>query len=115
MAHTFTEDDEGKSVVNDQGEDVGIIADVEHGTAYVNPDPGVTDKIKSKLGWDDRDEDTYPLQEESVESVTDDEIRLASASTAGTGAGVGADTSTSDTGITDDDDGLLDDDDDTRR
>ena len=30
----------------------------------------------SKLGWADRDEDTYPLQEESIETITDDEIRL---------------------------------------
>lgn len=113
MAHTFTEDDEGKSVVNDQGEDVGIIADVEHGTAYVDPDPGLTNKIKSKLGWDDRDEDTYPLQEDAVESVTGNEVHLTSAGTAGTGAGVGTGSSTDDSGITDDDDGLLDDNDDT--
>ena len=30
----------------------------------------------SKLGWADHDEDTYPLQEESIETITDDEIRL---------------------------------------
>lgn len=127
MAHTFTEDDEGKSVVNDQGEDVGIIADVEHGTAYVNPDPGVTDKIKSKLGWDDRGEDTYPLQEESVESVTDDEVRLGSATAAGAGTGTSTSDDTAgagttagttgaagnaDSGVTDDDDDLIGDDDD---
>lgn len=87
MAHEFTENDEGKTVVNDQGDEVGIVADVEHGTAYVDPDPGLTDKITSKLGWDDRDEDTYPLQSESVDSVTDDEIRLGSVDATGTGAG----------------------------
>ncbi len=132
MAHSFTEDDEGKTVVNDQGDEVGIIADVEHGTAYVDPDPGLTDKIKSKLGWDERGEDTYPLQEESVGSVTDDEVRLASAAAGGTGAGTdtagttgtgtGTDTG-SDDGIisddddptigSDDDDGVLGDDDDS--
>jgi hypothetical protein len=118
MAHNFTEDDEGKTVVNDQGDEVGIIADVEHGTAYVDPDPGLTDKIKSKLGWDDRDEDTYPLQSESVASVDDDAVRLGSATTTGTGttgtgstAGSGANTPPGETG-TKDDDGLLDDDDD---
>lgn len=76
MAHAFTDDDEGKTVINDDGENVGIVSDVEHGTAYVDPDPGLTDKVMAKLGWDERDEETYPLQEESVESVTDDEIRL---------------------------------------
>lgn len=113
MAHNFTEDDEGKTVVNDRGDEVGIIADVEHGTAYVDPDPGVTDKIKSKLGWEDRDEDTYPLQEESVGSVTDDEVRLGSVDTPGTGTTGTGTTGTTDTGVTDDDDSLIGDDDDT--
>lgn len=120
MAHSFTDDDEGKKVVNDQGEDVGIIAGVEHGTAYVEPDPGMTDKIKSKLGWNERDEDTYPLQEESIESVTDDEVRLGSADTTGTtgrdtGAGADTGTDTGTTGIGDGNDRVTDDDDDGRR
>jgi hypothetical protein len=74
----FTDDDEGKTVVNADGEEVGIIADVENGTAHVEPDPGITDKMMAPLGWSDRDEDTYPLQEESVESISDDEVRLVS-------------------------------------
>lgn len=138
MAHTFTEDDEGKTVVNDEGEEVGMVATVEHGTAYVDPDPGLTDTIKSTLGWGDSDdEDTYPLQEESVASVTDDEVHLGSSSPSGAGgadtAGTTGTADTSDTSATgsdtddmrsddddgligdDDDDGLLDDDDDTRR
>ena len=56
--------------------DAGVGVDVEHGTAYVDPDPGITETVMSKLGWADRDEDTYPLQEESIETITDDEIRL---------------------------------------
>ena len=77
MATEISDHDEGKKVVVD-GEQVGMVSRVEHGTAYVDPDPGITDKVKSKLGWGDRDDDTYPLQEESVEAVTDDEIRLKS-------------------------------------
>ena len=72
---TITEKDEGKEVVQGD-ESVGRIIDVEHGTAYVDPDPGITDTVKSKLGWGDRDEDTYPLQEESVEEITDKKVRL---------------------------------------
>ena len=77
MATEMSEHDEGKKVVAD-GDQVGIVSEVEHGTAYVEPDPGITDKVKSKLGWGDRDEDTYPLQEESIDTVTDDEVRLKS-------------------------------------
>jgi hypothetical protein len=78
MATNITEDDEGKSVVGADGEQVGRVVDVEHGTAYVEADPGLTDTIKAKLGWGDTDEDTFPLQEQSVEMVTDDEIKLKS-------------------------------------
>jgi hypothetical protein len=75
----FTDEDVGKSVVNGDGDEVGIISAVEHGTAYVDPDPGITTKITTALGWEDiDDEDGYPLQEEAVATVTDDEVRLAS-------------------------------------
>ncbi|SEO56887.1 hypothetical protein SAMN04487948_103273 [Halogranum amylolyticum] len=76
MATNITEDDEGKPVVGADGEEVGRIVSVEHGTAYVEADPGLTDTVMAKLGWGDSDEESYPLQEGSVERVTDDEIRL---------------------------------------
>lgn len=61
------------------GEEVGIVAAVEHGTAHVKPDPGLTDKLMATLGWSDRDGDTYPLQEEFVEATTNEEVRLTAA------------------------------------
>ncbi|SIR14063.1 hypothetical protein SAMN05421858_1571 [Haladaptatus litoreus] len=77
MATTqITDDDEGKKVVDQTGDEVGIVEEVRHGTAHINPSPGITDKVKSKLGWGDTGEDTYPLQEEMVDSITDDEVRL---------------------------------------
>lgn len=77
MQTDVTEDDEGKEVVRD-GETVGRVVDVEHGTAYVDPDPGIGETLLSKLGWADRDEDNYPLQENAVDQVTDDQILLKS-------------------------------------
>lgn len=76
MRHTITDDDEGKEVVNSAGESVGRVVEVKHGTAYVDPDPGVTDTVMSKLGWGDADEESYPLQEDAIETVTDDQIKL---------------------------------------
>lgn len=73
---TVTEDDEGKRVVDSEGNDVGIVSGVRHGTAYVDPDPGITDTVMSKLGWDDVDEEDYPLDESRIDTITDDEIRL---------------------------------------
>ena len=75
---TLTASDEGKTVVNHQGDKIGRIVEVDSGRAMVDPDPDVTDTIMSKLGWSDADEDAYPLQESHIETVTDDEIRLGS-------------------------------------
>ena len=75
----FNDDDVGKTVVNGNGSEIGIISAVEHGTAYVDPDPGITTKITAALGWDNiDDEDGYPLQEQAVATVTDDQVRLRS-------------------------------------
>lgn len=73
---TLSEGDEGKRVVNAHGDEIGKVVDVQHGTAHVDPDPGLTDSIMSKLGWADRDEDTYQLDSSAIETVTDDEIRI---------------------------------------
>ena len=73
---TLSDDDEGKRVVSADGDEVGMVESVEGTTAYVDPDPGITDSIKSKLGWGDADEDTYALSDDDIEAITDDEIRL---------------------------------------
>ena len=74
---TLTADDEGKEVVNESGESIGRVVEVQGGEGHVDPDPGMTDTIKSKLGWGDaQSEDTYRLDPSHIESVTDDEIRL---------------------------------------
>ncbi|WP_312908093.1 hypothetical protein [Natronosalvus caseinilyticus] len=78
MARNLTEDDIGKTVVNANGETIGMVSAMQHGTAHVEPDPGMTDTIKAKLGWGDTNEDTYPLQESAIERVTDDKIHLRS-------------------------------------
>jgi len=79
MAHTeLTEDDEGKKVVNADGDEIGVISGFRGGQAYVDPDPGLTDKIMSTLGWADVDEDDYALDTDQVEAVTDDEVRVGS-------------------------------------
>lgn len=72
----FTDDDQGKSVVTADGEKIGMVSSVEGNRAYVDADPGITDQIKSALGWEDADQDDYALSESQIDTVTDDEIRL---------------------------------------
>jgi len=77
MAETLTDDDEGKSVVDADGQELGVFSGVRDGDPYVNPGPDMTEQVMSKLGWGgaDTDED-IELPEDSIETVTDDEIRL---------------------------------------
>lgn len=75
-ASKLSERDEGKTVVNADGAEVGIVAAFRGGTAFVDPDPDIADSVKPKLGWGDVDADQFPLNEDHVETVTDDEVRL---------------------------------------
>jgi hypothetical protein len=75
-ATTLTEEDEGKRVVTDDGDEIGVVAEVEGGRAHVQPDPGMLDSLSAKLGWGDANEDTYPIENDKIRAVTDDEIRL---------------------------------------
>jgi len=75
---TITDSDEGKMVVDSNGNSIGRVVEVIGDQAHVDPDPSVTDSIMTKLGWGSRDEETFPLQSDRVASITDDEIRLES-------------------------------------
>jgi hypothetical protein len=65
-------------VVDAHAETVEMISEVRDGTAYVDMDPGITDSIRSKLGWGDADTDDYALNTNRIDTVTDDEDRLKS-------------------------------------
>lgn len=75
MRSTVTPDDEGKKVTY-EGDTVGRVVDVEGDTAYVEHDAGITETVKSKLGWADHDADSIALEENSILEVTDDEVRI---------------------------------------
>jgi len=73
---TLTESDEGKNVVNADGDTIGRVISVGHGKVHVDPDPGLADMIRSKLGWGDADEENYQLDASSIKIVSDNEIHL---------------------------------------
>jgi hypothetical protein len=72
----LTDDDISKHVVTADGDEVGLVTEVEDGTASVDPDRDVPSQLKSKLNWGATHEDTYPLRNDAIDAVTDDEIRL---------------------------------------
>jgi sporulation protein YlmC with PRC-barrel domain len=73
---TIDESAEGKQVISSDGEEVGMVTGVRGDRIYVDPNPGLTDKISSKLGWENIEEDDYSIRENSISRVTDDEIHL---------------------------------------
>jgi len=76
MKESITADDESKPVVNASGERVGRVVSVDDGVASVDPDPGLTETFLSMLGWAESEGDSYALQSEAVEEVTESEIQL---------------------------------------
>ncbi|WP_440763905.1 hypothetical protein [Natronorubrum sp. DTA7] len=79
MCANFTVDGEGKPVVNTNGQEIGIVRDVDAGVACVEPGPEMTDSIKSRLRRDREVADgmeNYRIDEEYVNEVTPEEIRL---------------------------------------
>jgi sporulation protein YlmC with PRC-barrel domain len=77
MRSNLSEDDKGKRIVTSTGEEVGRVKDVQAGRAFVDPDPGITDSIRSMLGWGEAQEGDYELNTKRVERITDDEVHLA--------------------------------------
>lgn len=77
MARDSTDDDRGKSVVDDEGNRLGNVTDIQNGNGIIETDDNssLTDKLKSALSWDDSD-DTHELRSDDVGSINDNEVRL---------------------------------------
>lgn len=73
---TLTTEDEGKVLVDSEGEEFGVVTAVKDGTAYVDPDPSITDAVIQALGWGGSDDDDIEVPPEAVDTVTDEEIRV---------------------------------------
>ncbi|SDJ94471.1 hypothetical protein [Natronorubrum texcoconense] len=70
----LSEDDQGKDVVDERGEQIGIVAEVEGQTAYIDPEPGLTDRLKARLNWGGHGDDDYPVESSEINEITDDEV-----------------------------------------
>ncbi len=49
MSEDATVDERAKRVVDESGNGIGIVDDVEDGTASVDPDPEIPGELKTKL------------------------------------------------------------------
>lgn len=81
MTSPVTEDDEGKPVVDATGDRIGTVTDVDFSVLQVSTDDdsaGDAEELRQVERQDDRV--VYELQKERVEEVTDDAIRVTTAS-----------------------------------
>lgn len=73
------EDDVGKLVVDTVGRELGTVVEIRQGTAYIDPDPGIVSKIRTRLGIGSAGEGARPLYENQVTGVTDTAIHVTDA------------------------------------
>ncbi|AEH36708.1 hypothetical protein [Halopiger xanaduensis] len=69
MTAPLTDDEVGKTVVDAEGKELGIVAKVNGSRAYVDPNPSLTEQFMASLGWEGDDEEDYIVTEDMLESV----------------------------------------------
>lgn len=71
-------DDEGKFLVDADGEQLGIVTEVDSDEqlAYVEPDPGLVESWIQGLGFGDADDDNLTVPADAITTVTDSELRV---------------------------------------
>lgn len=72
----FTDDEIGKHVETASGETIGVVVSVDGATAYIERDPSALDAINALFGRETDEEGTAPIDEDDVETVTDDAVHL---------------------------------------
>jgi hypothetical protein len=76
MTVTFTDDDEGKSVVDAGETTLGRVTEVRSETVSVEPDPGLDESLLSDLGWESGTGEEYTVHEDAVDTKTEGTIYL---------------------------------------
>lgn len=76
MARNFKASDEGTTVVNTDGDEIGTIDEIRGNRAYVKPESGLTQRIRDRLDWDDENKDRYVLNPSRVDIFAGNKARL---------------------------------------
>lgn len=77
MPTTVTAADEGKPVIDSNGDRLGTVAVVEEDVAFVEPDGRIRPAVVAALGWSGEQQD-YPLRNTAIATVTESGIHLRS-------------------------------------
>lgn len=78
MGEEITMGDGGKRVIDSNGNEIGVVTDVddEDGTAYVEPNREIGGELKTRLGWGSDTQSEYPLRNDAIGEITAEEILL---------------------------------------
>lgn len=76
MVRDFKESDTGKRVLTADGDELGVVEQVERGNVHIRPDAGIQESMRRKLGWTDDDETTFELKKSAVSQIASDGIYL---------------------------------------
>ncbi|MFC6835127.1 hypothetical protein [Halomarina ordinaria] len=77
MATEFTDEQVGKRVVSQTGEEIGTVSSVSDGDLHVTVDGDVDDDLADELGWGGAvEQDTNRLEREYVADVEEESVRL---------------------------------------
>ncbi|ELY89773.1 hypothetical protein [Natrinema altunense] len=74
----LSQDEQGKDVIDESGQQIGMVAEVEGQTAYVDPEPGLTDRLKARMDWGGHGDDDYPVDAAQITEITADEVVIRS-------------------------------------
>lgn len=69
MSATLTDDVVGKTVIDADGKELGIVASVEGDRAAVDPNPSVAEHLLAKIGVEGEDEEDYVVTEDMLASI----------------------------------------------
>lgn len=76
MREDFTEEDEGKPVVDINDGRVGTVIAVRDGVAYVKFKTDLITTLEATFGFEMTKRGLYPLYDEMIDRVTDEKIRV---------------------------------------
>jgi hypothetical protein len=71
-----TDGDQGKTVVDTEGAELGVVSAVQGSQIYVEARPNMAEKTMAALGWSDADEDDYEIGPDEIARITDDRVEV---------------------------------------
>ncbi|WP_222917081.1 hypothetical protein [Natrinema sp. SYSU A 869] len=75
MTAPLTDDAVGKTVVDVEGKELGIVSKVENKRGYVDPNPSLAEQVLASVGWEGEDKEDYVITEDMLQRV-DNEVVL---------------------------------------